>query len=122
MGFRRRDDSHGCCPTHRYGKEGDYKVKLTVTTTDDRTGSSVQTVRGRPTMLRLPRSTHQGCQGWADPSDRREHQEHAPPETVRVELFKSVPGGLQLIASTEQNIPVRSGNRTTAVDELHLHE
>jgi hypothetical protein len=38
------------------------------------------------------------------------------PETVRVELLKSIPGGFQSIASTEQNIPVRSGNRTTAVN------
>ena len=37
------------------------------------------------------------------------------PETVRVELLKSIPGGFQSIASTEQNIPVRSGNHTTAV-------
>ena len=34
---------------------------------------------------------------------------------MQVELLKSIPGGFQSIASTEQNIPVRAGNRTTAV-------
>ena len=37
------------------------------------------------------------------------------PENVRVELFKSAPGGFQLIGFLDQFIPVRPGNRTSQV-------
>ena len=35
------------------------------------------------------------------------------PETVQVELFKSVPGGFQLVATSTQTLPTR--NRVTSV-------
>jgi Tol biopolymer transport system component len=35
------------------------------------------------------------------------------PETVEVQLLKSVPGGFQLVGVLTQSVPVRSGNRTT---------
>jgi PKD repeat protein len=108
--------AQGCCPFHRYAKDGDYTVKLTVTTTDGRTGSTSQVVHVKThdvaiTKLSAPQSAKAGQtrQIVVDIKNTRY------PETVRVELLKSIPGGFQSIASTEQNIPVRSGNRTTAV-------
>ena len=108
--------AQGCCPTHRYTKEGDYKVQLTVTTTDGRTGSSVQTVHVAThdvaiTKIDAPQAAKVGQTRQIGVNIKNTRT----PETVRVQLFKSIPGGLQLIASTDQNIPVRSGNRTTAV-------
>jgi len=35
------------------------------------------------------------------------------PETVEVQLFKSVPGGYQLVGSLSNSVPVRASNRTT---------
>jgi hypothetical protein len=35
------------------------------------------------------------------------------PETVRVEFYKSVPGGYTYLGYQDQNVPVRSDNRTT---------
>jgi PKD repeat protein len=106
----------GCCPTHRYAKDGDYTVNLTVTTQDGRTASTSQVVHAKThdlaiTKLSAPQSARVG-QTRQIVVDIKNTQY---PETVRVELSKSVPGGFQWIASTEQNIPVRSGNRTTAV-------
>ncbi len=37
------------------------------------------------------------------------------PERVQIELFKSIPGGYELVGVAASNIPVRGGNRTTAV-------
>jgi PKD repeat protein len=109
--------AQGCCPTHRYGKDGDYKVKLTVTTTDGRTGSIVQTVRVTTHDVAVSKiDAPQAAQAGQTRKIGVNIKNTRLPETVRVELFKSVPGGFQSIASTEQNIPVRSGNRTTAVN------
>ncbi len=35
------------------------------------------------------------------------------PETVEVQLFKSVPGGFQQVGVLTQSVPVRPSNRTT---------
>jgi len=35
-------------------------------------------------------------------------------ENVQVQLFKSVPGGYQLVGTLDQQVPVRPGNRTTS--------
>jgi hypothetical protein len=34
-------------------------------------------------------------------------------ETVRIELYQSVPGGFEQVAASTQFVPVRSGNRTS---------
>jgi PKD repeat protein len=108
--------AQGCCPTHRYSKDGDYTVNLTVTTPDGRTGSTAQTVHVAThdvaiSKIDAPQAAKAGQTRQIGVNIKSTRYE----ETVRVELLKSVPGGYQSITSTEQNIPVRSGNRTTAV-------
>ena len=108
--------AEGCCPSHRYARDGDYTAKLTCTTPDGRSGTSTRTIAVRThdvaiTKLAAPQSAKAGQTRQINVDIKNTRS----PETVRVELLKSVPGGFQSIASTEQNIPVRSGNRTTAV-------
>lgn len=104
----------GCCPTHRYTADGDYTAQLTVTTFDGRSASAAQAVRVRThdvaiTKLSAPQAASSGQtrQITVGVNSRR----YA--ETVQVQLFKSVPGGLQLVGTLTQSVPVRSSNRTT---------
>jgi hypothetical protein len=106
----------GCCPAHKYTNDGDYTVKLAVTTPDGRTGSTAQTVKVMThdvaiSKIDAPQAARAGQTRQISVNIKNTRY----PETVRVELLKSVPGGFQSIASVEQNILVRSGNRTTAV-------
>jgi len=105
----------GCCPTHRYSTDGDYTVELTVTTLDGRTGTISQVVHVRThdvaiTKFAVPQSASAGqtrsiTVGVAD---------HRYPETVTVQLYKSVAGGgFVPVGSSTQSVPVRGGNRTT---------
>jgi PKD repeat protein len=106
----------GCCPTHRYSKDGDYTVRLTVTTTDGRTSSVVQTVKVMTHDVAIYRFyTPQTAKAGQTRQIYVNIKNTRYPETVRVELLKSVPSGFQSIASTEQSIPVRSGSRITPV-------
>ena len=104
----------GCCPTHRYAADGDYEVTLAVTTVDGRTGTTSRTVSVRThdvaiMKVRAPATARSGK------TDRIvvEVGNRRLPETVTVELYKSVAGGLQQIATTTQSIPARTGPRTT---------
>ncbi len=101
-------------PTHRYAKDGDYTVKLTVTTADGRTASMAQMVHVKThdvaiTKFSAPQSasvnqTRQLVVGI---------NSKAYAEKVRVEFYKSVPGGYTSLGYQEQSVPVRSANRTT---------
>jgi PKD repeat protein len=104
----------GCCPTHRYAADGDYPVQLTVTTFDGRTASASQVVHVKThdvaiTKFLAPQAASAGQtrQITVGLNSRRY------PETVQVQLFKSVPNGLQLVGTLTQSVPVRSSNRTT---------
>jgi PKD repeat protein len=104
----------GCCPTHRYASDGDYTVQLTVTTFDNRTASTTRTVHVEThdvaiTKFSAPQSASAGQtrQISVGINSRRY------PETVQVQLFKSVPGGFQFVGVLEQSVPVRPSNRTT---------
>jgi PKD repeat protein len=104
----------GCCPTHRFAVDADYTVKLTVTTPDGRSSSTSQVVHVKThdvaiTKLVVPQAAHPGQTRSlvAGISDLRY------PETVQVQLFKSVPGGFQQVGTLTQSVPVLSGNRTT---------
>lgn len=106
----------GCCPIHRYAADGDYTVQLTVTTFDGRTASTSQTLQVRThdvaiTKFATPKSASAGQTRQITIGVRNSRY----PETIRVELFKSVPGGFQFIGFLDQFVPVRSGNRTTDV-------
>jgi len=103
-------------PTHRYTADGDYLVKLTVTTSDGRTASTEQTVSVRThdvaiTKLVAPNAARVGQTRPIVVQIRNVRY----PERVEIHLYKSTPDGFQRVTSTEQNIPVRSGNRTTSV-------
>jgi hypothetical protein len=100
----------GCCPTHRYAADGDYAVKLTVTTGDGRTASKTQTIHVQThdvsiAKLTVPQSASVGqtrsiSVGIADTRY---------PETVQVQLFKND----VVVGTLTQSVPVRSSGRTT---------
>jgi len=103
-------------PTHRYSADGDYTVTLTMTTDDGRVASTSQVVTVRThdvaiTKLTVPGSAKAGQtkQVTVGVNSRR------MTEQVQVDLYKSVPGGLQLIGTQIVTVPVRPANRTTDV-------
>jgi PKD repeat protein len=105
----------GCCPTHQYTRDGDYTVELTVTTYDGRTASTSQVVQVRThdvaiVGLAVPKSAHVGQTIAVNVHVANKRY----PETVQVDLYKSVPGGFQQVGSLTQSVPVRppGGNST----------
>jgi hypothetical protein len=106
----------GCCPTHLYAKDGDYTVKLDVTTTDGRTASAQQLIHVRTHDVTIAKvlvpqtarvgQTRQITVGLTD---------NRYPETVQMQLLKSVAGGQwQQVGVLTQYVPVRGANRTTS--------
>lgn len=105
----------GCCPSHRYATDGDYTVKLDVTTFDERNASTSQVVRVRThdvaiTKFTAPTSASSGQTRQISVGIRNSRY----PENVVVHLFKSVAGGFQLVGDLTQAVPVRPSNRTTS--------
>jgi len=104
----------GCCPTHRYAADGDYTVELTVTTADDRTASTSQVVQVRThdvsiVRMILPASAHVGQTIAINVYVRNTHY----PETVRVDLSRSIPGGFSGVGSLTQLVLVKMGGQST---------
>jgi PKD repeat protein len=104
----------GCCPTHTFATDGSYTTQLMVTTPDGRTASTSQTLLVRTHDVAITRfsapnaaSAGQTRQITVGLNSKRF------PETVEVQLFKSMPGGYQLVGSLRQSVPVRASNRTT---------
>jgi PKD repeat protein len=105
----------GAFPTHHYVADGDYTVKLTVTTTDGRAGSTsrvvhVQTHDVTIAKLTVPQSASVGqtrsiSVGLTD---------NRYPETVQVQLLRSTAGGWTNVGTLIQSIPVRGATRTTS--------
>ena len=105
----------GCCPTHQYAQDGDYTVRLTVTTADGRTASTSQVVQVRThdvaiVQVAVPNSAHVGQTVAVNVYVRNTRY----PETVQVGLLKSAPAGFQQVGSLTQSVPVRppGGNST----------
>ncbi len=106
-----------CCPTHRYTSDGDYVVRLTVTTTDGRTASvsrtlSVKTHDVAITNFKVPQTAHLGQTRQLTVSVSNTRY----PEMVRVELQRGLPGSnswFQFIGSSEQFVLARQANRST---------
>lgn len=103
-----------CCPIHQYAKDGDYTVKLTVTTFDGRTASTSQVAHVKThdvaiTKFSVPQSASSGQtrQIVVGLNSKRYL------ETVQVDLYKSTPNGYQFVGTLIQSVPVRSANRTT---------
>ncbi len=104
----------GSYPTHHYAADGDYTVQHSVTTPDGRSASTSQPVLVRTHDVAITRFSApiagivgQTRQITVGLNSRRY------PETVEVQLFKSVPGGYQLVGSLTNSVPVRASNRTT---------
>ena len=100
--------------THRYAADGDYQVRLDVTTFDGRTGSITRTLQVRThdvaiTKLMVPNAASSGQTRGITVGVTSNRNA----ETVNVALYKSVPGGFQQIAVLQQSVPIRSANRTT---------
>ena len=101
-------------PTHQYSADGDYTVKLTVTTVDGRTGSTTQTVAVRTHDVAITKfSAPQSASAGQTRSLAVGVNSKKLVERVRVDLYKSVPNGYQFVGQLIQEVPVRSGNRTT---------
>ncbi len=101
-------------PSHRYAKDGNYTVKLTVNTPDERTASTTRTVVVKThdvaiTKFTVPQSASSGQtrQIVVGLNSKRYV------EDVEVQLYKSTPGGWQWIGTLKQTVPVRPANRTT---------
>ncbi len=104
----------GCCPTHQYAQDGDYTVQLTVTTPDGRAASTSQVVHVEThdvaiVRMAVPNTAHVGQTIAINVYVRNSRY----PERVRVDLFKSVPGGFEQVGFLTQSVPVRRGDRTT---------
>jgi hypothetical protein len=104
----------GCCPQHRYTVDGDYTVELAVTTTDGRTGSVRRVIHVRTHDVGIAKiaapqngSVGQTRQILVSVFDVRY------PETVQVQLLKSVPGGFEVVGTLTQSISPRGKNQTT---------
>ena len=101
-------------PTHRFAADGDYSVQLTVTTLDGRTAVASQTVHVRThdvaiTRLSVPQTARSGQTKRLEVSINSKRY----PETVEVQLFRSVPGGFQQFGSLTQAVPMNPKNGTT---------
>jgi hypothetical protein len=101
-------------PTHQYAADGDYAVTLFVTTFDGRSDSTsgVVNVRTHDVAIMRFQTPATGMTGKTTKLTV-DIQSNRQPETVQVQLFKSVPGGYQLFATSTQTLPVR--NRVSSV-------
>ncbi|SRR6266576_384884 len=98
----------GPFPTHRYAGDGDYLVRLTVTTFDGRTGSTSRTLQVRTHDVAITRFATPAT-GLTGKTSRIsvDIKSNRYPETVQVQLFKSVPGGYQPVSTSVQTLPTR---------------
>ena len=104
----------GQVASHRYAADGDYEVMLVVRTPDGRSASSTRVVNVRThdvaiTKLQVPQSANVGQTRQVNVglSNKRYG------ETAQVQLFKSGPGGFELVGTLTQSVPIRGGGRTT---------
>jgi Tol biopolymer transport system component/PKD repeat protein len=104
----------GFFPTHRYAADGDYPVELTVTTHDGRSASTSRALQVRTHDVAIAKfqTPPSGMTGKTS-KIAVDIRSNRYPETVEVQLFKSVPGGFQLVATSTQTLPTR--NRVTSV-------
>jgi PKD repeat protein len=99
---------------HRYVADGDYPVRLAVTSADGRTGTLTRTVSVRTHDVRILSFTTP-ARGRPDQTRPIEVVvgNQLLPEDVVVTLYKSVPGGYQEVGRATQYVPARP-NRSVA--------
>jgi PKD repeat protein len=100
----------GCCPSHRYGSDGDYTVKLTVGTPDGRSASTSQGIHVRThdvaiSKLTVPQSAAAGQTRSITVGVANSRY----PESVQVQLYRND----AVVGTLTQQVPVRGANRTT---------
>lgn len=100
-------------PSHQYAADGDYTVRLTVTTTDGRTATKTRVVAVRThdvavTRVAVPALARVGqtiaVRVWV--------RNTRLPETVRVDLNRSAPGGFSQVGSLTKAVPATQYGRT----------
>lgn len=103
---------------HRYAADGDYTAKLTITTTDGRTASSSQVVHVRTHDVAIAKVTVPNAASVGQTRSISVGLKNTRyPETVQVQLLKSVAGGgWQQVGVLTHSVPVLGGNRTTSFD------
>jgi PKD repeat protein len=107
----------GCCPTHRFAADGDHSVSLAVTTFDGRTASTSRVVHVVTHDVAISKFTAPQAASAGQTRKLSVRIRNARyPETVEVQLLKSVPAGFQLLASQTANVPVRPSNHATTFD------
>jgi len=101
-------------PTHRYAKDGDYTIQHSVTTGDDRSASTSQVVQVRTHDVAIAKvSAPMSANARQTRTITISINNKRYPENVEIVLFKSIPGGFQVVGSYIQFVPVRPGNRTS---------
>lgn len=109
-----------CCPQHRYAQDGDYTVEMTVTTVDGRSASTTRSLSVRThdvavERLQVPQNGNvEQTRSITVGIDNARY-----PETVQVQLYKSVTGTYDrfvLVGTLTQFVPIRNGNKTTPFD------
>jgi PKD repeat protein len=107
----------GYSVSHRFAADGGYMVRLTVTTTDGRTGSTSQVVYVSThdvtiTKISAPESASAGQARQISVEVRN----HLYPETVLVDFYKSDAnfGGFQRVGSLTKSVPAFPSHRTTS--------
>jgi PKD repeat protein len=101
-------------PTHRYAADGEYTVRLTLTTLDGRTATTSRPAHVRThdvavTRLSVPQTGRSGQTRQLTVSVNSKRYA----ETVEVQLFRSVPSGFQQFGSLTQSVPMNPKNGTT---------
>ena len=107
--------AEGCCPQHQYAVEGDYDVTLEIATFDGRTASITQTVHVQTHDVTIAKvAVPQTAKAGQTRSITVGLTNSRYPETVQVQLLKSVAGGgWQEVGLLTQYVPIPGGNRTT---------
>jgi len=103
------------CAQHQFAADGDYWVEHSATTVDGRTAFISQVVQVRTHDVWISRiSAPQSANSGQTRAVTVYVKNKSYAETVRIELYRSTPAGLQLIGSYMQFVPARSANRTVA--------
>lgn len=101
-------------PSHHYAADGDYTVKLVVTTSDGRSASTSRLLQVRTIDIAIYRfSVPQSAKSGQTRSISVEVNNTTYPVQVEVQLYKSTIWGWQWVGSLQQYVPVRPSNRTT---------
>jgi hypothetical protein len=103
-----------CCPDHHFPSDGEYTVELAVVTIDGRTATTSRVIEIDTHDLAITKfQTPKAAKAGQTRQISVGILNHQYPERATVRLYRSVPDGLEYLGSWTQEVPVRSGNRTT---------